>query len=233
MMRFQSSNRLLFLCTTAVGVLILLALGLWIGLSNNTTVSQINSVQNSLDAQISVLQQQMMEILANGDNTTRVLRQNGTFQWSGYVGSTLCQPTEANFSVYDIVVSNVLTFTQLMLYPPDTALALTGSNCPNDGSILDIIMTDFQPSNPLEVLYLSSPYSSVPMSTQAASIFLAQCNCLIITDFTINVPFPGYRGYGLIDGLPSFGFQYQSLVGTILPLNFLPSQPVSILMLTS
>lgn len=222
----EQRNTNCLLCTYAslLFSVVVLALGLWIGLSGNTTSAQLSNLQ----MEVTSLQMQIMELVISGDNsTTRTLRQTGTFQWAGLVsGVNECTPTTAGYSIYDIVVSNTLTFTQIILSP--ASLSLNTGNCPDDSNTIDIMLTNFQPL-PAEIQYMSAPTTTVPMTPQTAAMYTSQCQCVIGP--TALETYPLYQGIGLFAGQPSFTFRYTSTVGQILPLNFDISQNVTILLL--
>jgi hypothetical protein len=226
-------------CLHGVGVLgllfALIGLGLVIGafVWQGNTSNQVGAQQ----MQITSLQMQVLELAMaqGGANVTRVLRQSGTFQWAGLTSPIFCQPTTANYSVYDITVGNVLTFALLEFEPASLSLSL--ANCPNDGNSINIVFTNFDNPVPPEVQYLSYPSTTVPMTPAIAALYTAQCaasECVVGP--VANVPFNGYKGYNdMVAGNnnPTFGFQYTAATGTILPLNFNPGRTIPILLLNS
>lgn len=205
---------------------------IWIGVAGATTSSRVDTQQ----MQITSLQMQVLELAMAGDgNVTKTLRQSGTFQWAGYLQwpSTLCQPTTANYSVYDIVLSDTLTFVALEFDTMPLSLA-NGPSCSNDGSVIDMVLTNFNSPIPVEVQYLSFTTTTVPMTPATVATYVAQCadvGCVIGP--TSSAPFNGYKGYGIVLSQPTFGFQYAAATGTMLPLFFNPGRVMKILLLSS
>ena len=219
MIRFKTYTCELVVYATLLPILIAVAYGLWIGLSNLALYGEINTLQ----LQVATQELQISQLIVGTSNATRVLRSSGVFDWGGFNGVSFCGLTSANYSVYDITVPGNITFTELILQP--ASFYLDVNPCSNDGSIVTIGMTNFDPP-PLEVVYLSAPFVFVPMSPQDYAMFQSQCPSCIIGS-SASTFFPGYMG---ISGAPlSFGFQFTATLSSVLPLSINLEHSVTIL----
>ena len=209
MMRFKTYTCELVVYATLLPILLAIAYGLWIGLSTSGLYNEINTLQ----LQVATQELQISQLIVGTSNATRILRTSGVFEWGGLTGSSFCSLTPANYSVYDIIVPGNVTFTELVLQPASFDLTISG--CSNDGNIITIGMTNFDPL-PLEVVYLSAPFVFAPMSPDDYAMFQAQCPSCIIGS-SGSVFFPGYTG---ISSVPlSFGFLVTATLSSVLPLS--------------